>query len=103
MYATVRTYSGPERFADELAKREDEVRALLEGIPGFRAYYMLRTEDGGAASISVFDDRSGTEESTRQASDWVRENMPDLGVSPPSVSSGEVVIQFAAAGARAGA
>jgi heme-degrading monooxygenase HmoA len=94
MYATVRNYAGPERFAEELAKRQDEVKSLLEGIAGFQAYYMVRTDEGGAVSVSVFDDQAGAEESTRQAADWVRTNLSDLGVSPPQVSSGEVVIHF---------
>jgi hypothetical protein len=87
MYATVRNYAGPERFAEELVKRQDEVKGLIQGISGFRAYYMVRTDEGGAVSISVYDDQAGAEESTRQAADWVRTNLPDLGVSPPQVSS----------------
>jgi hypothetical protein len=41
----------------------------------------------------VYDDQSGAEESTRQAADWMRENLPDFTASPPQVSVGEVVIQ----------
>jgi heme-degrading monooxygenase HmoA len=94
MYATVRRYSGPENFADELVKRQDEVKSLIQGISGFHAYYMVKTDDGGAVSVSVYDDQSGAEESTRQAADWVRSNLGDLSVSAPQVSSGEVVLQF---------
>jgi hypothetical protein len=28
------------------------------------------------------------------AAEWVRTNLPDMGVDPPQVSSGEVGIQF---------
>ena len=80
--------------AGELAKRQDEVRDVISGISGFQSYYMVQTDDGGAVSMSVFDDQAGAEESTRRAAEWVRENLPDLGVSPPEVSSGEVVIHF---------
>ena len=38
MYATVRNYSGPERFAEELVNRQDEVKGLIQGISGFQAY-----------------------------------------------------------------
>jgi heme-degrading monooxygenase HmoA len=94
MYATVRSYAGPEGFGDALVEREDEVRGLLQAISGFRAYYLIQTDQGGVITVSVYDDQAGTEESTRQAGEWVRTNLPDLGVSPPQVSSGEVGIQF---------
>jgi hypothetical protein len=62
-------------------------------VEGFRAYYVIRT-DHGAVSISVYDDRSGAEESNRQAADWVRENLSDLSVGPPQITAGEVAISL---------
>jgi hypothetical protein len=95
MYATVRMYRGNTELADRLAERADEVRQLMEGIPGFRSYQMIRG-DAGSASVTVCDDRAGAEESTRMAAEWLRENMPDVAASPPAVTSGEVVIETAA-------
>jgi len=37
---------------------------------------------------------SGADESVRRAAEWTRENLSDLPVQPPQVSSGEVAIQF---------
>ena len=91
MYATVRTYTGSRDFADALVENESEVKRLITGIDGFRAYYLIRTDDG-AASVSVYDDKSGADESTRVAGEWLRENVPDVAGSPPQVSSGEVII-----------
>ena len=48
----------------------------------------------GAASVSVYDDKSGADESTRVAGEWLRENVPDVAGSPPEVSSGEVIIDL---------
>ena len=93
MYATVRSYTGTPGLADALVKNEGEVRDLITGIDGFRAYYLVKTSDDEAVSISVYDDRSGTDESTRMAREWVQANLPDLAVSPPQVLAGEVVIQ----------
>jgi len=92
MHATVRNYAGVEGIADALVEHEDEVKRLITAIDGFQAYYLIKTSDG-AISISVYDDQSGAEESTRQAGAWVRENLPDLATSSPQVSVGEVVIQ----------
>ena len=93
MYATVRTYTGSRDFADALVENESEVKRLITEIDGFRSYYLLRTADG-AVSVSVFDDQGGADESTRVAGDWVRENLSELSVAPPEVSSGEVVLAF---------
>ena len=94
MYATVRNYAGPQGFGDELVKRQDEVKSLIQGISGFRAYYLIKTDQGGVVTVSVYDDQAGAEESTRTAAEWVRTNLPDMGVSPPEVSAGEVAIHF---------
>jgi hypothetical protein len=93
MYGTVRNYAGSERLVDELISKEGEVKSLIKGIAGFRAYYLIRTDKGDAVSVSVYDDRSGAEESNRAAAEWIRGNLPNLSISAPQVSEGEVVIQ----------
>jgi hypothetical protein len=90
MYATVRTYSTPD-LADALVSREADVKRLISGIEGFRAYYLVRTADG-AVSISVYDDEAGANASTSAAASFIRENLPELAGSAPQVSAGEVVI-----------
>jgi heme-degrading monooxygenase HmoA len=93
VYATIRSYSGTA-LADALATRQDEIRPVLETIDGFRAYYLLRTTDDKTVSISVYDDQAGAEESTRAAAAWVGENLADLGLSAPQVTTGEVAFSF---------
>ena len=91
MYASVRTYRGSGALVDVLVANESEVRRLIRGITGFHAYYLVKTADG-AVSVSVFDDKSGTNESNRVAAEWIHANAADMAVSPPEVSAGEVVI-----------
>jgi hypothetical protein len=91
MYATVRTYSGGTELADALVRHESDVKTLLSGIDGFKAYYLVRTA-GGTVAISVYDNEDGANESNTVAANFVREKLPDLGGSTPQVSSGEVVI-----------
>ena len=93
MYVTIRSYSGSEQ-ADALATRESEIRQILGAIDGFKSYYLVRTTDGNAVTISVFDDQAGAEESTRAAAAWLGENVPDLAISPPQVTTGEVAFSF---------
>lgn len=91
MYATVRKYTTGSEFADALVENQDDVKALLSGIDGFNAYYLIRTDDG-AVSVSVYDTEAGVTESNRAAAEWIRENLPEIGGSTPQVSAGEVVI-----------
>jgi hypothetical protein len=95
MYATIRRYVGNAGFADELAARGDEVKAVIEPIEGFKAYYLIRGTDG-AASITVCEDQTGAEESNRRAAEWIGQNMPELATAPPEISAGEVVLSLAA-------
>jgi heme-degrading monooxygenase HmoA len=91
MYATVRTYSAGPELADALVSNAAEVKSLISGIEGFKAYYLVRTADG-AVSISVYDNEAGANESTTGEANWIRENLPELGASAPQVSVGEVVL-----------
>ena len=91
MYASVRTYSGGSELADALVSHEADVKSLISGIDGFKAYYLVRTADS-TVSISVYDDEAGANESNSAAANWIRENLPELGGSAPQVSAGEVVI-----------
>ena len=96
MFASVRTYSGNGELADQLTSRAEEVRQLIGGVPGFRAYYMVRGESD-SVSVTVCDDREGAEESNRRAGEWLRENLPELATSPPTICAGEVVIEMTGA------
>ena len=51
----------------------------------------MKGEDA-TTSVSVFADQTGAEESNRAAAAWLAENLPDLGVAPPQVTAGEVLI-----------
>ena len=88
MYATLRWYADPD-LAGKLKERGDEVTSVISGIPGFRAYYLIRS-DAGTISVSVFDDESSANDSNQAAATWLSENMP--GVSASNVAGGEVVL-----------
>jgi hypothetical protein len=93
MYATVRTYAADRELADTLVSNESEVKRIISEIDGFKAYYLIRTADG-AASVSVYENEAGADESNRAAAAWLGENLPELANASPQVSAGEVVISF---------
>jgi len=94
MYIVVRRYTGASALVDAMVRREQEVRDLISGVPGFRAYYAARTGDSGVVTVTVCDSKQGTDESVRVAADWIRTNMSGVSVSPPEISEGETYINF---------
>ena len=91
MYAVTRSYSGPgaSDLIDRILKAKDEVEGLLRGVKGFVSYALVRTDDGGL-TITVCQDKAGTDESLQVARDWVAANASDTGVGAPTVTEGEV-------------
>ena len=71
----------------------EDIRQVIGGINGFKAYYLLKIAEG-TTTISVFEDQAGAEESNRAAAAWLAENLPDLEIAAPYVTAGEVLVGF---------
>ena len=95
MYAVVRTYSGKgaKELFDLLESRKAEVENVMRPVKGFVSYLLARTADGGL-SVTVCQDKAGTDESVRVAREWVAKNAANSGASAPQVSEGPVIIQL---------
>ena len=94
MHAVIRTYSGQgaAELFDELSRREDDARQVVATIPGFVSYVAIQSAGGGSV-VTVFEDKGGTDESTRRAADWVKANI-GVAVDPPTISEGEAILHF---------
>jgi len=94
MFVVVRSYSGQgeRELFDLLGQRQDDVKDLIGGVPGFVSYAAFRSGDGGM-TVTVCQDKDGTDESSRRAGEWVKENV-STSVSPPSITEGNTVLQF---------
>jgi hypothetical protein len=91
MYVTVRRYEGVTD-PSEVARQVDEgFIPIISEVPGFVAYYFVDAGDGVMVSTSVFEDRSGAEESNSRAADFVQENLAPLLPNAPQIAAGEVV------------
>src|SRR5436309_15859477 len=92
MYAVVRSYSGQgaSELLDQLEHRNAEVKDLIGGVPGFVSYTAFRSGEGGVTA-TVGHDKSGTDESSRRAAVWVKE---DIGATadPPVITDGSTVV-----------
>lgn len=93
MHAVIRAYANNSELADALVEHADDVRKLIGGIGGFKAYYVLKLAEG-TSTVSVFETQQGAEESSRAAAAWLKENLPDMNVQPPYVTAGDVLLNF---------
>jgi len=93
MHAVIRTYTGASSLIAEMERRSSEIEALITGVPGFTAYYAVRSGDG-LSTITICDSEAGTQESTQRAAAWVKSNLPAIALSPPKVTSGNVFVHF---------
>ncbi len=95
MHAVVRNYSGQgaKELFELLEQRKSEVEEIIRAVSGFRAYTLIRTGDGGV-TVTVCQDKAGTDQSLQVARDWIQQNASDLRTNPPAVSEGPVVLQL---------
>ena len=95
MHTVIRSYTGQgagELF-DLLEERKGEVENLIREVAGFVSYSLVRTADGGV-SVTVCQDKSGTDQSLQLAKDWIQENGSHLNVGPPTVTEGSNILQL---------
>jgi hypothetical protein len=95
MHTVVRNYSGSgaRELFDLIEERKAEVEQLMRGTAGFVAYTLVRTDDGGV-SVTVCQDKSGTDQSLQIARDWIKDNASHLSPNPPAVSEGSVILHL---------
>jgi len=95
MHAVVRMYSGAggKTLIDVLEERKKEVEDLIRPVKGFVSYSLFRTADGGA-SVTVCQDKAGTDESLRVAREWIAKNAANTGASAPTVLEGSVILNL---------
>lgn len=95
MYAVVRTYTGhgAKALFDLLEQRKEEVESIIRSVSGFQSYALIKSDDGGA-TVTVCQDKAGTDASLQIARDWILKNASDLGTSPPVVTEGSVVLHL---------
>ncbi len=93
MYAAVRLYRVSPGSIDEMVQRvKEDFVPVISQVSGFIAYYGVRVGSGELVTISMFKDRAGAEESTRQAASWVPQNVAMFVLGPAEIREGEVVM-----------
>ena len=95
MHAVIRDYSGKGTKAlfDVIEKNKAEVEKVIRSVKGFVSYSLVRTSKGGF-SVTVCQDKAGTDESVRVARDWIAKNAGKTGAAAPKVSEGTVMLNL---------
>ena len=94
MHVVVRSYSGQgaSELFDVMGQREEDVKELISGVPGFVSYAAFRTGDG-VMTVTACQDKAATAESSNRAATWVKENV-SASVDPPETTEGSTFLQF---------
>ena len=91
MFAVIRHYHFSPKDGAEIDRRiRQEFVPIVKTAKGFVRYYWLDTGDGEGASLSVFKDKAGADESVRLAADYVKEHLSKLLAQKPEIIEGAI-------------
>ncbi len=94
MHVAIRRYQMDPASFDEVNRQVNEgFIPIIKDADGFLAYYVVDAGAGEIATVSLFEDQAGAEESVRMAADFIRQNLATLLPNPPEITAGEVVAQ----------
>src|SRR5262245_53454154 len=94
MHGVLRHYTLDAKNVNEIVRRvaEDGIK-IIKAIPGFVSYGIMDAGHGNFVTYSAYDTKAGTDESTKKAAAWVKENIASMIPSPPRVVEGEVKVR----------
>jgi hypothetical protein len=64
---------GAKELFDVIEKNKTDVEKVLRSVKGFVGYSLTRSSNGGF-SVTVSNDKAGTDESSAKAKDWIKQN-----------------------------
>ena len=92
MYPSIREYRIEGSIDELMQKVNEDFFPIISKVQGFLAYYCVDTGNGEVASISIFKDKAGIEESNRLAGTWVKENLASILLGAPEITTGIVPV-----------
>jgi hypothetical protein len=91
MHGVIRHYTLDAKNVPEVIRRVAEGGVpIIKAIPGFVSYAVMDAGTGNLVTYSVYESKTGAEESTRKAAAWVKENIASMLPNPPRVVDGDV-------------
>ena len=91
MYAVIRHYHFKKENSEKIDKLvQESLVPLLKKVQGFVRYYWLDTGEGEGASLSVFNDQAGADESIQVAAELVRTHLSEVLTQKPEIIEGPI-------------
>jgi quinol monooxygenase YgiN len=76
---------------EEIDRRiQEEFVPIVKKAKGFVRYYWLDIGDGEGASLGVFEDKAGADESMRLAAEYVKQSLSKLLTQKPEIIEGPI-------------
>ena len=92
MYVTVRRYEGVTDPSEVIRQVNEGFLPIISQVPGFVDYYFVDAGEGVVFSTGVFEHKSGAEESSWRAGEYIGEHgLASVFPNPPQITEGEVV------------
>jgi hypothetical protein len=91
MFAVIRHYHFSSKDSAEIDRRiREEFVPIVKKAQGFVRYYWLDAGKGEGASVGIFKDKAGTDESVHLATDYVQEHLSKLLTQKPEIMEGPI-------------
>jgi quinol monooxygenase YgiN len=91
MFAVIRHYHFNRKDGAEIDRRiREEFAPIVKKANGFVRYDWLDTGEGEGASVGVFKDKAGADESVHLAADYVRDHLSKLLNQRPEIIEGPI-------------
>jgi hypothetical protein len=91
LFAVIRHYRFDPKDGEEIDRRiHEEFVPIVKKAKGFVRYYWLDTGNGEGASLGVFEDKAGADESVRLAAEYVKQSLSKLLTQKPEIIEGPI-------------
>jgi hypothetical protein len=91
MHVVICKYTASPDVIAETQRNMENLEETMRSIPGFAAYYFIKTGDG-LATIKVTKDEAGVAESMGMAASWIEEHTPNHSPGAPEHIEGHTLV-----------
>ena len=93
MHTVIRSYTAPPAVMTEAQPKLADLEQTMRQLPGFVAYYFVKTDDG-LATITITESEIGTQASMGFAAEWVQQHLTETRalMSAPAVIRGQTLL-----------
>jgi len=96
-HAVVRIYANSGSLLDTAREQQARIVDAMRDVPGLQMYSVSGdSASATAVTITVCDDKTGTDESVKRAAATVKELLPDANIAPPRILEGDLILRLTA-------